>query len=108
MAQPDSARQILPLARRLVPVAGARDPLPHLLGCLLGHLDCLAADGSSPSDVGSSARWEDERYVYLEADLPAFDGLEVDVSVAAGRVFVRVGRCANERVPVAATSARDG
>jgi hypothetical protein len=92
MAQPDPTLQIFPLARRPAPVGGGRDPLPHLLGCLLSHLERLAAGGGSAEDDGSSDRWEDEGYVYLEAELPAFDGLDVDISVGEGRAFVRVGR----------------
>jgi len=37
-------------------------------------------------------QWEDDGYVYLELNLLGSPGLEADISILAGRVFIRVAR----------------
>ncbi len=59
-------------------------------------------DGLRPvaHDDPSLEQWEDEQFIYLETALPGEPGLDIDISIHAGRAFVCMVRStAGPRVP---------
>jgi hypothetical protein len=70
-----------------------RPPLVQQLSRLVNDLASVRDDESvsTPNDL-LNLRWEDDGYVYLELNLLSSAGLEADISVLAGRVFIRVAR----------------
>jgi HSP20 family molecular chaperone IbpA len=61
--------------------------LKELVGRLSG-----AGVGAPASASGPVERWEDEGYLYLEAGLPGTLELDIDVTIQAGRAFIRMVR----------------
>ena len=45
-----------------------------------------------PLDDRELGRWEDEEYIYLEADLDADNGTGVEICIYKGRAFIRITR----------------
>jgi hypothetical protein len=62
-----------------------------LLGHMLVRMDRGRMGGSSsdPADPKGD-RWDDDAYVYIEAQLPSGLDIEADISVHDGRVFIRM------------------
>ena len=61
----------------------------------LVHELMLIHDGVAPSvalDPTPPERWEDEEFIYLDADLHEDSGLYVDICIHSGRAFVRMAR----------------
>jgi HSP20 family molecular chaperone IbpA len=47
----------------------------------------------APASVSEPVeQWEDEGYLYLEAGLPGTLELDIDVTIQAGRAFIRMAR----------------
>jgi hypothetical protein len=68
-------------------------PLVQQLNRLVNDLARVRDDESVPVPHDLlNLRWEDDGYVYLELHLLSSPGLEADISVSAGRVFIRVAR----------------
>jgi HSP20 family molecular chaperone IbpA len=61
--------------------------LKELVGRLTG-----ASVGPPASASGPVEQWEDEGYLYLEAGLPGTLELDIDVTIQAGRAFIRMAR----------------
>ena len=59
---------------------------------LVQVLERLKDNSGASCDGGSMDRWEDEEYVYLQTDLEAIFGSEIDINVHDGRFYVRVER----------------
>ena len=68
--------------------------VPQLLAHLLremvqirdGVRPAVALHGTPPE------RWEDEEFIYLEADLPGEPGPDIDICFHSGRAFIRMER----------------
>jgi hypothetical protein len=76
------------------PSSGAdtrQEPVLGPLNRLLADLDRLRS-GKLPSSRGEGtfSTWQDEENFYLEANLPAFGNLNVDLNVYDGKVFIRM------------------
>jgi hypothetical protein len=76
-------------------------PLPKLLRRVLEE---LTHEQGGPCPVESGApdgehleRWEDEDYIYLEADLAEDLGPAIDICIYKGRAFIRMTRISPDR-----------
>ena len=63
----------------------------HALLVALGRV-CGMADTLSETGGRGVVAWGDPDFAYFEIDTPGEEPPELDVSVAAGRIFVRVAR----------------
>jgi len=68
--------------------------LPEVLGQLLQELMQIR-DGVRPAVAlhpTSPERWEDEEFIYMEADLHGEPGADIDICIHSGRAFIRMER----------------
>ncbi len=84
-------------ARDLVPKhSGIIQPKPVIdpVRALIADLDRLRDMGSTPAnrDEGQLESWQDSREIYLEFELEDSKEIYLDLSVFAGKVFIRVPR----------------
>jgi len=66
--------------------------LPEVLGQLLQELMQIR-DRVRPAVAlhpTSPVRWEDEEFIYLEADLHGEPGADIDICIHSGRAFIRM------------------
>jgi len=70
--------------------------LPELEGihALLDTLSrvCQASDATVPARTCDAATWSDECYTYFDMTIPGSEADEIDLSVANGRLFLRIAR----------------
>ena len=67
-------------------------PIHELFVELVQILEQIKDGSRATGDDGSMDRWEDDEYVYLQTDLEAIFGSEIDINVHDGRFYVRVER----------------
>ena len=61
------------------------------LGLLLLAIDGgWGGDGPPEDGFGPSPRWEDDVYVYFEAEIPGVTLGSADISIQDGKAFIRV------------------
>ncbi|AMV39975.1 hypothetical protein [Planctomyces sp. SH-PL62] len=82
----------LPLVRPTLHEAESRRSLPELIGDLLGCFAQLKAPRRSAKLQQSVNRYRDADFNYLEVVLPGLDGVEADICIHDGCVYVRVMR----------------
>lgn len=82
----------LPLVPTVMEADPARRSLPELVGDLLGCLSQLKSRKSSARAKSLVSRYRDEEYNYLEVSLPDLEGVEADICVHGGCIYVRVPR----------------
>jgi HSP20 family molecular chaperone IbpA len=92
MNEPALADQVFPLTT-VWPEEAAGHSLSHMLGDLESELARVSngevvTDGRDPS----LQCWEDDEFLYLEANLPGPRGQVVDISINEGKVFIRLAR----------------
>jgi hypothetical protein len=74
-------------------VAGFRLSLNQIMARLVDELARLRDDPASNGHPDSPVeRWDDSYNVYLETSLPDPHGLEADISVQGGRIFLCVSK----------------
>jgi len=69
-----------------------RRSLQALFVELAHYLETLNNSPSITADGESLDRWDDEKFTYLEADLPGISESEIDINIHNGRVYIRVAR----------------
>ena len=67
-------------------------PVHELFVELVQILEQIKDGSRAASDDASIDRWEDDEYVYLQTDLEAIFGSEIDINVHDGRFYVRLER----------------
>jgi len=75
------------------PAASDRSPqLPDLVHDLLGSLDRLRGGQAVGGRKRAVRRFRDDDFHYLEVALPGLDGVEADINIHEGRLYIRVMR----------------
>ncbi len=67
-------------------------PIHELLVELVQILEQIKDGSRASGDSELMDRWEDDEYVYLQTDLEAIFGSEIDINVHEGRFYVRLER----------------
>ena len=78
----------------LDPVSDRQPPAPEGLHALLAALSrvCQTSDATALAATSDAATWSDDSYTYFDMIIPWAEADEIDLSVASGRLFLRIAR----------------
>lgn len=82
---------ILPLVQ---PAVGSesRRSLPELVTDLLGRLNHLRSRKGTDASTRSVHKYRDRDFNYLEVAIPGLEGVEADICIHDGCIYIRVQR----------------
>ena len=96
---PRSSRVVASLPARTAPVPAPQTPamvrtgrLPNMLQNLLVRLGDLGSKPEARGQAPAVRRYRDDDFNYLEVALPELEGVEADISIHEGCIYVRVLR----------------
>ncbi len=91
MSETSSCTVTLPLVRP-APQAEARRSLPELVTDLLGRLSHLRSRKGTDASKRSVHRYRDQDFNYVEVVVPGLEGVEADICIHDGCIYIRVVR----------------